>query len=392
MVEFDPFSESYFEDPFPIYKQLRDEAPAFYHEELDCYFLSRFGDIWEAVNSGHFSHRKGTNSQDLLVGKPPNLALSSMVPPAHTALRKTLFPFFTPGRARALEGFVREHARRFVDEGVEHGRIDANGELGRRISVRVAFEIIGLPQTDADRVAGLVGLAFDRTPGVKGPNQRALDAQAELHDYLQGQIRERQKRLGGGDLLDCLITHEFEGTRLPFEQLLSNVYLLVVGGTETLPKVFAGGVHQLWRHPDQRAELASDPALSADAFWEILRYEMPTLMLGACAEQDTEICGGTRIRRGQKIMHLWVSANRDEREFEDPDTFDIHRRAPRILTFNNGRHRCLGAHVAQMEGRVLLEELLRRAPHYEVDMAGAVRIRSEFFRGFERLPIVFDAV
>ena len=87
MVEFDPFSESYFEDPFPIYKQLRDEAPAFYHEELDCYFLSRFGDIWEAVNSGHFSHRKGTNSQDLLVGKPPNLALSSMVPPARSATR-----------------------------------------------------------------------------------------------------------------------------------------------------------------------------------------------------------------------------------------------------------------------------------------------------------------
>ena len=89
-------------------------------------------------------------------------------------------------------------------------------------------------------------------------------------------------------------------------------------------------------------------------------------------------------------MHLWVSANRDEREFDEPDRFDIHRRAPRILTFNHARHRCLGAHVAQMEGRVLLEELLSRAPGYEIDETNAVKIRSEFFRGFDRLPVVFD--
>lgn len=390
MVEFDPFAESYFDDPFPVYRRLRDEARAYYHEELDCYFLSRFDDIWEAVSSGHFSHRKGTNTQDLLAGKPPNLALSSMTPPRHTALRKVLWPFFSPGRTRALEPLVREHAARFIEEGVERGSIDANGELGRRISVRVAFAIIGLPEADADRAADLVGLAFDRSPEVKGPNQRALDAQAELHAYLSDQIEARRKTPGDGELLDALIAYEFEGERLPVEQLLSNVYLLVVGGTETLPKVFAGGVYQLWKHPDQREEVVKDPSLAPDAFWEMLRYEMPTLMLGACAEQETEIGGGTRIPAGQKIMHLWVSANRDEREFEDPDRFDIHRRAPRILTFNHARHRCLGAHVAQMEGRVLLEELLSRAPTYGIDEARVVRIRSEFFRGFDRLPIVFD--
>ena len=391
MVEFDPFSESYYDDPFSVYKRLRDEARAYYHEALDCYFLSRFDDIWEAVSSGHFSHRKGTNTQDLLVDQPPKLALSSMVPPAHTALRKKLWPFFSPSASRALEPFVREHAGRFLDEAVLRGEVDANGELGRRISVRVAFRIIGLPQADADRAAELVGLAFDRSPEVQGPNERALEAQAELHAYLSDQIEQRLANPGEGDLLDALIAHRFEGEALPKEQLLSNLYLLVIGGTETLPKVFAGGVYQLRQHPDQRAELAADLSLAADAFREMLRFEMPTLMLGACAEQDTEIGGGTKIPAGQKIMHLWVSANRDEREFEDPDRFDIHRRAPRILSFNNGRHRCLGAHVAQMEGRVLLEELLSRAPDYEVDDARSVRIRSEFFRGFDRLPIVFDA-
>ena len=388
MLEFDPFSETYFDDPFSVYKQLRDEARAYYHEDLDCYFLSRFEDIWEAVNSGHFSHRKGTNTQDLLAGKPPNLALSSMTPPRHTALRKALWPFFSPRATRALEPAVRKNAARLIDEAILRGRVDANGELGRRISVRVAFEIIGLPESDADRAAELVGKAFDRSPDVKGPNRQALEAQEELHGYLQGKISERIEKPGRGGLLDTLIAYEFEGERLPFVQLLSNLYLLVIGGTETLPKVFAGGVYQLWKNPDQRAELTQDLSLAEDAFWEMLRYEMPTLMLGACAEQDTEIGGGTRIPSGQKIMHLWVSANRDEREFECPDRFDIHRKAPRILTFNNARHRCLGAHVAQMEGRVLLEELLTRAPDFEIDEDNAVKIRSEFFRGFDRLPIV----
>lgn len=388
MVEFDPFAESYFDDPFPVYRQLRDEAPAYYSEQLDCYFLSRFEDIWNAVSSGHFSHRKGTNSQDLLIGRMPNLALSSMVPPDHTALRRALYPHFSPASTRSLEPSVRTWTRQFLDEAMERGEVDANRELARRISARVAFKIIGLPLEEADSAAASVGAAFDRSKGVKGPTEAALDAQKGLHGYLEEFIQRRKGMSAQGDLFDTLLSFELRGERLPDAQLLSNLYLLVIGGTETLPKVFAGGAYQLWKHPDQRAELAADPSLSHDAFWEILRYEMPTLMLGACAEEPTEICGGTKIPAGQKIMHLWVSANRDEREFENPDRFDIHRRAPRILTFNHARHRCLGAHVAQMEGRVLLEELLARTPEFEIDETRAVRIRSEFFRGFDSLPIV----
>src|SRR5262249_58083863 len=135
----------------------------------------------------------------------------------------------------------------------------------------------------------------------------------------------------------------------------------------TARMVCAGGIYPRGPHPHRRADPPAAPRLARDAFWEILRTEMPTLMLGATAEVATEICGGTPVKAGQKVMHLWVSANRDEREFPDPDRFDIHRRAPRILSFNHARHRCLGAHVAQMEGRILLEELLARAPDFEVD-------------------------
>ena len=391
MLEFDPYAEEYFDDPFAVYRRLRDEAPDYYHRELDCFFLSRFEDIWQAVSSGHFSHRQGTNSGDLLIGKPPKLALSSMVPPRHTALRKLLYPHFSPSSTRALEPFVRGLAREFVREGLEQGEIDANTGLARRISSRVAFRIIGLPLEDADRAAALVASGFDRSAGVKGATNTAMQAQASLQDYLGDAVAERRRRPGPGDLLDRLIAFEIDGRPLPDAQLVSNLNLLVVGGTETLPKVFAGGAYQLWLHPDQRAELVADPGLVPDAFWEILRYEMPTLMLGASAEVDTEICGGTPVKAGQKVMHLWVSANRDEREFPEPDRFDIQRRAPRILTFNHARHRCLGAQVAQLEGRVLFEELLAAAPDYAVAEDRIVPIRSEFFRGYDALPIVFAA-
>ena len=117
----------------------------------------------------------------------------------------------------------------------------------------------------------------------------------------------------------------------------------------------------------------------------------PAVIVTLPAEIDTTICEGTKVRAGQKVMHLWASANRDEREFPDPDTFDVFRRAPRIVSFNPGRHICLGIHVAQMEGRILLQELLARVPEFRVDRDHALRVRSEMFRGFSRLPISFGA-
>ena len=164
---------------------------------------------------------------------------------------------------------------------------------------------------------------------------------------------------------------------------------MLVGGTETLPKAFSACVYRLFQNPDQRAEIVKDPSLVAGAFREALRYDMPTQALGRSVKVPKEV-HGQKLGLGQGLLFLWASANRDEREFANPDRFDIHRRAPRILTFGSGAHMCLGAHFAQMEGRVMLEELLAVAPEYEVLEDQAVRIRSEVFRGFSSLPIRFN--
>ena len=247
--------------------------------------------------------------------------------------------------------------------------------------------ILGLPLEDADAIAGNVNVAFQRTLGEPESSEIADEARGDVSEYLERRVEERRRHPTGEGLLEYLMGLEIDGEPLSHHELLGNLQLMVVGGTETLPKAFAGAVYRLYQNPDQRSEVTENPTLVPDAFWEALRLEMPTLMLGRRVEVAADIAGGTRVSPGQKVMFLWASANRDEREFDDPDRFDLHRRAPRIISFSHATHRCLGANFALMEGRVLLEELLARAPEYEVVEADATRIRSEFFRGFSSLPI-----
>jgi cytochrome P450 len=181
---------------------------------------------------------------------------------------------------------------------------------------------------------------------------------------------------------------EIAGERADDMRVAVHLNMLAIGGTETFPKVFSAALSRLAQNPDQRAACARDASLIPDAFHETLRIDMPTQMLGRTIARDFEM-HGEKLSAGSGLLFLWGSANRDEREFRDPDRFDLYRRAPRILSFGHGQHMCLGAHVARLEGRVVIEEVLRVMPEYEIDAAGIQRLRSEFFRGFAALPIRF---
>jgi cytochrome P450 len=380
---------------WPVFARMRAEAPALYLEEFDCWFLSRFADIWDLLPSPALSTARGMTTVELLLRQraleipPGEGGLAAMDPPRHTELRALLARHFTPGAARRLEPLARELVRGFIADVRERGRADAIADLAMRLSVRIACAIIGIPFELADRLAGDVNQFFDRADGVTGTTETGQRATERLMGAIAELIgRHRSGREAGDTLIGELLTAEPGGKPLGEISLLGTLQLLVVGGTETLPKVFAAALHRLWQHPDQRADVAADPALVPGAFWEALRYDMPTQMLGRTLVAPVELHGQT-LRAGQKVMFLWPSANRDEREFEAPERFNVRRNAPRILSFGQATHRCLGAHIAQMEGRVLLEEWLRFAPRYEVLETQAVRLRSEFFRGFSALPIAF---
>ncbi len=162
---------------------------------------------------------------------------------------------------------------------------------------------------------------------------------------------------------------------------------IVSGGTETVPKIVAGALLELWRHPDQRAAVAGDAGRSAAAFEEMLRYGAPLQWVGRTVTEPV-VVAGTAMAPGERVLLLLASANRDEREFDDPDEFRWDRQIRRHLAFGYGVHFCIGHHVARLEGRVLLDELLNRIPDYEIDVEGAVRPPSEFQVGYTAMPLV----
>ena len=193
-----------------------------------------------------------------------------------------------------------------------------------------------------------------------------------------------------GSAIDTLLEIEIDGRKFSDEEAGSHLSMFLIGGAETFPKTFSSAVYLLFQHPDQRAECAKDPSLIPDAYNESLRYDMPTQFLMRTLLSDVELHGVT-MREGSPVMFLYPSANRDKREFESPDVFDIKRKPPRILSFGHGIHACIGAHYARMEGKLCLEYLLEHMPEYHVEEDGLQRIKTEFVQGWEKMPIHYDA-
>jgi hypothetical protein len=391
MVDYSPFSEQVMADPYPVYRQLREHAPVYRLADHPCWVLSRFEDVWNAsLDAENFSAAGGTTPSQLITrtqGVTP--MLNSMDPPAHTALRAKLRPYFAPARVRELEPTIRRLFGERLDAFARQGGGDLVGEMGTRVATIVASTVAGIPIEDGEMLYRLVERFFAREEGVDSITEDGLAAMGEMIEYFGALVvKRRAEGTAGAHPLDALIEFEQDGRRLDDAEIASHMSLLLIGGSETFPKVFANLARRLAEHPDQRARVTADLSLAPDAVVEALRYDMPTQLLGRSISRDVEL-HGEKLRAGEVIFFLYASANRDEREFDDPDTFDIARRPRRILSFGHGTHACLGQHVAKAEARIALEELLARAPEYAVDLAGAVRLRTEFVQGFSRLPVRF---
>jgi len=393
VVEYDPYMPEIKRDPLPIYERMRRECPIYRVERFGAWALARFEDIWNVSrDADYFSSANGNADLGLLEGRPSSLqTLASMDGLAHRRLRKALFPHFAPSAARELTAQVREWVCERLEAHAASGRIDAVSELAQQIAVRVSCRISGLPVEDSDELLALVHGFFAREEGTQGMSSQGHRAVAGLWEYLEAAARERRgSGRERGDALDTLIRYRDEdGELLSDARIARHLLLLVVGATETFPKVFASALLRLWQHPDQRELLCRVPARIPAALLEVLRYDTPTQWLGRTVAREYEL-RGHRFRVGEKILFLFPSANRDELEFREPDRFDIGRNPPRILTFGHGEHRCLGNHMAQMEGRVLLEETLARFPRYEVLFDELVRPPTEFVQGYTVFPIALE--
>jgi len=391
LAEYDPYAEVVLDDPYPFYRALRDESPVHFVEKWNTWAIARFEDIWNAsMDNEHFTAEQGSSPQYLLTKTIPALPnLNHMDPPSHTKLRAAVAPWFMPRRVRSLEPTIRGYVTDCIDTFIDRGHADAIGDLGQIVAVRVATLAVGFPEEDADYIVDLVKRFLSREEGTVGMTETGVEAFGEMIGYLEGLAKRRRDHTGPPETaIDVFLQAEVNGERLSNEVIGQHLVLLLVGATETFPKVFATSVMRLAEYADQRAELVAKPELTAQGLRECLRYDMPTQFLMRTVSKPVEL-GGQSLQTGESVMFLYPSGNRDDREFDDPDRFDIHRVSPRILSFGHGTHRCLGAFFAELEGRVLLEELLRRIPEYTVDLDAAQRDRTEFIRGFTSMPIAF---
>jgi cytochrome P450 len=387
--EYNPFSAEALSDPLPLYRELRDHAPAYFLPEFDCWFLSRFEDIWElsADAQGCSAAARGTTPAHLLTKQLPVFpSVNLMDPPEHTRNRALISGAFKPRRVAALAPRVREIVDRHADAIASAGGCDLVADYIAKVSMEVSCSLLGLPVEDGDFLNDLVNRFFEREPGRRGMTEGGLGAANELNEYLAEVVKDRRKTPEEGNvLINAYLGAAFDGKPLPDENIASQMATLVIGSTDSFPKIFASGLLSLQRHPEQRAELVSDPGLIRGAFQEMPRFGMPTQMLGRTLMRDVELHGET-MKAGQAVLFLFVSANRDEREFEDPNRFDIHRGAKRMLTFGHGNHSCLGTHIAALEGELALAALLERIPAYEIDESRIAWLRSEFVSGITALP------
>jgi cytochrome P450 len=310
-------------------------------------------------------------------------------------VRQALLSPFRPRAVAPLEPTVRRLARARLDALADQDQFDVRHDYASPVSAQVAALQLGFPVDDAESLVALVNRFVQREPGRSGISEAGWAARRELQEYLVALVAARRRVTGssnrdvsptGPDVIDTLLT--FGGVHAPLDdaEIAEQLSTLFIGGSETLPKVVAGGAYQLWRHPDQRAAVVADAGLATPAFEEILRYELPLQFIGRTLRVDAEVAGEP-MHAGQRVVLLLISANRDEREFVDPEQFDVHRRIERHLGLGHGTHVCIGAHVARLEGVVMMQELLARFPAYEVDEQGLAREASEFQVGWGRMPI-----
>lgn len=394
MPDYDPFSHEVMQDPWPFYAQLRADAPVFYLEKYDAWFLSRFEDIRASTTNDVFSAARGVTPEMVLLKSPPppDPVFSMLDMPRQRDYRRMLMPRYTRRAAAALEPRIRAVTRELLEPLLERGDFDVYRDLANPLSTRIIGEMIGLPTEEAQPLRDLVEQYFARAPGQIGTTAANDEARIQVLTRVAEIISQRAQDgdHSGEDHISVLLRTPAEGQPLSIGAMVAAVYTMLVTGAEVVPLAVANTIYYLWQHPDQRCQVVSDPEQVPHAFAESLRYDQPTNLLGRFVKNPVEI-RGQRLEPDQGVMFLWASGNRDEAEFEHADRFDISRRPRRSLSYGHGAHKCIGEHLANLEGRVLLEEILRAAPEYEVDAAKASRAYSEFLHGYHCMPIEFKA-
>jgi cytochrome P450 len=389
-VSYDPYDIEINADPYPSFRQLREYAPLYRNEQYDFFAVSRYDDVEQGLRDRETYISSRGAILELIkadMEMPPGVIIFED-PPIHTVHRGLLSRVFTPKKMNALEPQVREFCRASLDPLVGAGRFDFVADLGAQMPMRVIGMLLGIPEQDQEAIRDHVDASLRTEAGE--PMTSSVDA--ILSGEIFGDYIDWRAQHPSDDLMTELLNAEFvdeTGTtrRLTREEILTYVVVIAGAGNETTTRLIGWAGKVLAEHPEQRRELVAEPALVPNAIEELLRFEPPAPHVARYVARDVELYDRT-VPEGNVMLFLVGSGNRDDRRFPNGDRFDIHRETAGHLTFGFGTHFCLGAALARLEGRVALEEVLKRFPEWDVDWSGAKLSPTSTVRGWETLPVV----
>jgi cytochrome P450 family 130 len=380
-------------NPWPMYQALRDKDPVHHvtpddRPHHDYWVLSRHADVWNAARDNEtFSSAQGltVNYGELeMIGLADNPPFVMQDPPTHTEFRKLVSRGFTPRQVEAVEPAVRQ----FVIERIERLRAAGEGdivaELFKPLPSMVVAHYLGVPEEDRAQFDGwtdAIVAAQTREGGLASAGEFAGEAVASMMAYFTGLI-ERRRREPEDDTVSHLVAAGVaaDGDMAGMLSILAFTFTMVTGGNDTTTGMLGGAVQLLHQRPDQRRLLIRNPELMTDAVDELLRLTSPVQGLARTTTRDVRV-GNSMIPAGRKVLLLYGSANRDEREYgADAGELEVRRRPRNIMTFSHGAHFCLGAAAARMQSRIALTELLARCPEFEVDLSAVVWAGGSYVR------------
>lgn len=390
-IYYDPFDYAIDQNPYPIWERMRDERPLYWNEKYGFWAVSRFEDVWSAYhNTATFSSTHGV-SLDMMTDMATDMTymMIFMDPPEHFNFRRLVSSPFAPKRIAALEPMIQGYVNTYFDALGDRKSFDYIQDFGAMLPPMVIGALVGVPESDRDMYRKWTDQSLHIEEGATGPSEKARQAQMEGGAYVWNMVQERRKNPGDdmiSDLLAAEIDENGEKRKLTDLEVVAFVQLIAGAGSETVARWLGFASVELGRNPDQRQILLDDPSVISNAVEELLRFEAPSPVNGRWVMHDTEI-HGTKIPKDSKILLINGSANRDPREFSNPDKLDVRRDIKRHITFGYGPHFCLGASLARLEAKVALAETLRRYPNWEIDEAGLKMVRTTTVRGYANVPM-----
>ncbi|CQD24151.1 cytochrome P450 [Mycolicibacterium farcinogenes] len=391
-VIFDPFSEEFFNNPFDMYRRMRQDAPLYYNEDSDFYALTRHEDVAAALKDHEaFSSSRGCDLAMVQGDEPPQKSIIFMDPPDHRHMRSLLNKAFTPRMIQSQRDTVVEQIEHFLGL-IDSDEFDVVQDFSGPFPVEVITRMAGVDPEYRQQVRHWIDTSLSREPGQIGYSEAGMQANIDTGIYYYGLVQKRREN-PQDDMISRLIAAEIPGEdgqmrRLDDIEITGFATLLGGAGAETVTKLVGTAMVLFARNPDQWQKLLDDREKIPAAVEELLRYEGPVQYNVRYTLKEAHVPSGT-IPAGKAVFLISAAANRDPDAFTDADTFDIERDRTEAqnLGLGYGIHSCLGAALARMESAIALEKLLDFMPRYEVKWDELQRVHMQNVAGYSHVPV-----